>query len=335
MITYSIIIVNYKTGRLVCDCLQTIFDQDPSNNFEVIIVDNDSRDDSESIIRGNYPQVKWIQMGYNSGFARGNNAGMKAATGDVFLLLNSDTLNQNNAIQTCYERFCSSSHIACGIQLLNLDGSPQISGNYFMKGGLNHLMSLPYTGRLLRAIGMGLKVHKTNVAKAEGEVVVDWINGAFLMVRKNAVQAAGMLDEDFFLYSEEIEWCSRLRKTGTMCIYGDLHVIHLMGATTTAAFGSTDKGYSNLADRKGLQLILSGMVRIRKQFGVGWFLFHLLAYFLTIPIYGIITLMRTILFQRGVGSEWKSWAGFSGNTFKVMKRMFLIISNKPHFYKVL
>ena len=335
MPSFSIIIVNYKTAQLICDCLETIFTRTITSDFEVIIVDNDSKDDSETIICSRFPQVRWIQMDYNSGFARGNNAGMKAARGDVFLLLNSDTLNQGNAIQQCFERFMGSPHMACGVQLLNLDGSPQISGNYFMKGGLNHLMSLPYTGRLLRAIGMGLKVRKTNVAKAEGEVEVDWINGAFLMVRKHAVDVAGMLDEDFFLYSEEIEWCSRLRKTGTMCIYGDLHVIHLMGSTTTVAFGSSDKGYTNLADRKGLQLMLSGMVRIRKQFGIGWFLFHLLAYVLTIPVYGIITFIRTILWRPGIRSAWQNWAGFSGNTFRIVKSMFVIMRNKPHFYKVL
>ena len=81
------------------------------------------------------------------------------------------------------------------------------------------------------------------------------------------------MDEDFFLYAEEIEWCSRLYKQGNLMIYGNLHVIHLIGETITKAANSNDSTYLNLFDRKGLQLILSNHLRIRKQYGIFWFLF--------------------------------------------------------------
>ena len=293
MINYSIIIVNYKAPGLVVDCLQTIFTNGTTGNFEVIVVDNFSGDDSEAIIKSWFPQVRWIQMDSNSGFARANNAGIRVANGNIVLLLNSDTLNENNAVALCAGRLEASDYIACGVQLLHPDRSPQISGNYFTAGGLNQLMMLPFVGKLARRLGYALGVKSTNVPEAKGLVEVDWINGAFLMVKKEAIEKAGLLNEDFFLYYEEIEWCSRLRKIGKMCIYGDLHVVHLMGATADKAFKSTSKGYSDLFDRKGLQIMVSALLRIRKQYGVGWWLFHLLVLFV----------YDTCFFYRGIAQH--------------------------------
>lgn len=334
MTQYSIIIVNYKTPGLLIGCLQTIFGSSVSPELEVIVVDNFSEDNSENIVTAKFPQVQWVQMGYNSGFSRANNAGIQVAKGEVILLLNSDTLNENNAIAECFERFSDSKHIACGVQLLNPDRTPQISGNYFIKGGVNQLMALPYTGRFIRWLGYIFKVRKTNVPEAKGTVEVDWINGAFLMVKKDAIEKAGMMDEDFFLYFEEIEWCSRLRRIGELCIYGDLNVVHLQGGTANEAFGSAGQGYYNLYDRKGLQIMISGMVRIRKQFGVGWFILHLLFYLFTIPVF-FCGVLITPVFSRRPSYSFKQFGGYVKNCTKLFSLSSTIIRNKPYFYKFL
>src|SRR4051794_11903384 len=244
-------------------------------HFEWIIADNQSNDSSKEQITSKFPFVKWIQMNYNAGFARANNEGIRQSKGEVVLLLNPDTIILNDSINQCYQRFIQSSYVACSVQLFNADKTAQITGNFFMKGGLNHLLPLPYLGSLLRRIAFSVRVKKTNLAKASSEEKVDWINGAFLMVKKSAIEKAGMLDEDFFLYSEEIEWCSRLTKAGELCVYGDLKIIHLQGETINSATNTSDKGYFNLYDKKGLQLMVSNHVRIRKQFGIAWFLIHL------------------------------------------------------------
>src|SRR3954451_24610055 len=141
-IDLSIIIVNYKSHRLILDCIKSIKEQTANIEYEIIVVDNFSNDNSRDIIYTNYPEITWCQMSYNGGFARANNAGIKISKAQVVLLLNPDTLIIKQAIEKCYRRFVQSPYIGCGVQLLNPDHTPQISGNFFMKGGLNHLLPL-------------------------------------------------------------------------------------------------------------------------------------------------------------------------------------------------
>ncbi|HVV03782.1 MAG TPA: glycosyltransferase [Puia sp.] len=109
MTALSIIIVNYKTPELVIDCLRTVYAQAGRPDFEVIVIDNASGDDSRERILHAFPNVRWSDMGYNAGFARANNAGIRMSQGDTVLLLNSDTLVEGDAITRCYELLAASS----------------------------------------------------------------------------------------------------------------------------------------------------------------------------------------------------------------------------------
>jgi len=331
----SIIIVNYRSAALVLDCLHALYAAPGDHPFELFVVDNASGDDSERLVMSAFPQVKWIQMGYNSGFGRANNEGIRQSSGEAVLLLNSDTLPDAGTVGACYRRLMSSGHAGAGIQLLNRDGTPQISGNYIMKGGLNYLLPLPYLGNFIKNAGELAKVKKPHVPNATDTVEVDWINGAFLMVKKDAIHQAGLLDEDFFLYAEEPEWCSRLKKAGGLCIFGDLRMVHLQGETANQEFGSTGKGYYNLYDRKGLQIMLSTFVRIRKEFGTGWFLVMLFMYILEIPVFLIGVSVSRLL--RGGRSRYSftQFGGYCKNIGFVVGKSLTIIRNKPYFYKVL
>ncbi|HYE55931.1 MAG TPA: glycosyltransferase family 2 protein [Chitinophagaceae bacterium] len=331
----SIILVNYKSAKLLADCLQTVYAQTSRISFEVIVVDNHSQDSGKELITRTFPQVRWIQMDYNAGFARANNAGIKAATGSAVLLLNADTLIKNNAIENCYFSLMQSPCAAAGVQLLNADGSPQISGNYAMRGGLNYLLPLPYVGAFIKSLGNMFKVARPNVPDTNETIEVDWINGAFLMVKKNAIEQAGLLDEDFFLYAEEAEWCSRLKKQGSLCIFGREKVIHLQGETANATFASQGKGYYNLYDRKGLQIMLSNFVRIRKEFGLGWFLFHLVAYSFTILVFVPALLLDKLFNGKRSAHSWKQLKQYAVNIKNLLRFTPAIIANKPYFYKVL
>lgn len=334
-VVLNIVIVNYKTPQLLRDCLYSIYKQPWTIGFEVTVVDNASNDYSQALITATFPQVKWIQLPYNAGFARANNEGIRQAKGDAVLLLNSDTLVEDHAIEKCYLQFIQSDYVACGVQLLNEDRTPQISGNYFMTGSLNNLLPLPYIGYFIKWLGNAVKVKKPNVPHAQAEVVVDWINGAFLMVKKTAIDKAGLLDEDFFLYAEEVEWCSRLGRIGKMCIYGQFHVVHLQGATANETFGSSGKGYYNLYDRKGLQIMLSNFLRIRKQMGVVWYLFHMVMYSLAVPVSLMGSFFEALFHGRNPFGEWAHTARFARNVLILWRYAPRIVANKPYFYKVL
>jgi GT2 family glycosyltransferase len=326
--------VNYRSSELTLACLETVV-RFGDGALEIIVVDNDSGDNSRSLILSRFPQVRWIQMSYNSGFARANNAGIRQAVAENILLLNTDTLLVTDAINQCSKRLTASAYVAAGVQLLNKDQSPQISGNYYMRGGLNHLMAIPFLGKIIRNLAVRAGVSKTNIQNVKSVAEVDWINGAFLMVKKKALDQAGLLDEDFFLYSEEIEWCYRIGRVGKMVIYGDLHVIHLLGATADQTFSTAGKGYQNLNDRKGFQLMLSGLVRIRKQFGLGWYLFHVGVYCFSIPLIFLFVLFNTITFSPSTRTYWKIFAGFTRNVMHSLLYFPRIVRNKPYFYKVL
>ena len=334
MTDLSIIIVNYKSANLIIDCLQSVYQFTSEVQFEVIVVDN-SNDENKAQVLKQFSQVHWIDMNYNAGFARANNAGIKIAKGDVVLLLNPDTIAIDNVITECYKRLKQSGYAGAGVQLMDINSQPQISGNFFVKGGLNHLLPIPYWGSFIRWLVYKIKRKVPHVQEAKQVEEVDWISGAFLMVKKQAIEKAGLLDEDFFLYAEEVELCSRLKKVGRLCIFGDLHIIHLEGATINKSQNLKETGYYNLYDKKGLQLMVSNHLRVRKQFGTGWFLILLLNYTWGLLVYFICSFIYRLLMFKNPTGEWKKAAAFGKNVVQLWKMSPKIISNKPYFYKML
>lgn len=325
----SIIIVNYNSHQLIIECIDSIIRETKDISYEVIVVDNQSVAGSLDKIVAAHPFITALDMGYNGGFSRANNAGMRIAKGALLLLLNPDTLILDRALDHCVTRFVASEHVACGVQLLNFDRTTQISGNYFMKGGLNHLLPLPYWGGLLRWIAFRLNTKVPNVAEASVVHEVDWISGAFLMIKRSTLEKAGYMDEDFFLYAEEVEWCSRIRKTGVLAIYGDMHIIHLQGETTG------EKGYYGLFDRKALQMMLSNHLRVRKQFGVMWYFVLLLNYTFAVPVFFFGSIIEGLIRLKNPFRYMKQAWGLAKNVGMLWWYTPTVIRNKPHFYKVL
>jgi GT2 family glycosyltransferase len=128
----SIVIVNYKTPDLLKACVQSIVSQTRDLSYEIIIVDNHSEDESEYLIKSIYPEVRWINSGYNAGFARANNLGIRNASGDYVLLLNSDTIVNEKTIINTYNDYVALEKtgekigfLAC--QLIDLGGNIQFN----------------------------------------------------------------------------------------------------------------------------------------------------------------------------------------------------------------
>ncbi len=332
----SIILVNYKSPQLVLDCVQSIYEQTRNTSFEILIVDNASQDKSKEIILNKFPQVKWIQLNYNAGFARGNNAAIKIASGELVLLLNTDTIILDNALDKAVVLFRKERNIAaCGVQLLNTDGSNQISGAHFVKGGLNLLLPLPYLGKFIRYWGYRLKSKVPSIAQIVDKVEVDWIVGAFILTSRNVIEKAGMLDEDFFMYAEEIEWCSRLKKQGGMYLFGEPKVIHIGGGTSGEFYDTTEsENGKNLWNRKGRQVLLSLVLRIRKQYGLLWYFIMLFILTLETFIFTIGLLLENIIKLGKAKYTWISVKNYFINVLYVFYYLPKMVLNKPYFYKV-
>jgi GT2 family glycosyltransferase len=332
----SIIIVNYNSGALLLDCLQSaeldLFDLD---KVEWIVVDNSNNIADKHLITSAFPMVQWVEMEYNAGFARANNKGIELSKGQLVLLLNPDTLLKPGVVLSTANQLLQSNLVAAGVQLIHLDGAPQFSGSNFMLGGLNHLLPLPYWGTCIKKVASLLIQDKPALIQASAYSEVDWISGAFLMVKKEVIQKAGMLDPEFFLYAEEVEWCSRLGKFGKMAIFGNFTIVHLIGQSIQTASDADDNSYTNLTDKKGLQLMVSNHLRIRKQYGIFWFLFQLLNYTWTIPIYLLFGIIESLLHGKSPFVDLKPWWGFTKNVIELWLIAPVILARKSHFYKYL
>ncbi|MDB5199474.1 MAG: glycosyltransferase family 2 protein [Chitinophagaceae bacterium] len=331
----SIIIINYKSANHVLACIQSIYNETQKYIFEIIVVDNNSEDESESKIRRAFPDVTWIQSGYNGGFARANNIGIREAKGNYILVLNADTLVLENALDKTID-LCKTKAdaVACGVQLLNPDGTHQISGAYFKKGGLNVLLPLPYLGRFIRFMGYKLKTKIPSVKSVSAEQEVDWIVGAFIMVKKDVLEKSGLFDEDFFMYAEEIEWCSRLGKHGKLYLFEKPKVVHIGGGTSSDYYNTDNDNSKNLWSKKARQIIISTLLRIRKQFGVFYYLLVCFFFIIEIPVFVIGLLIEKIIKGKNAKYKWANVSGYIKNAGYIIKYFFRILLNKPFFYKV-
>lgn len=331
----SIILVNFNTCNDTMNCIESIYNETTNIKFEIIVVDNESTDSSKQMILSKYNDIIWIDAGYNSGFARANNLGLRVVKGQYALLLNTDTIVLNKAIELCYSSMIKNETIvAAGIQLLNKDNTSQFSGSKFVKGGLNTLLPLPYIGDTIRSLGYSLKYKKPGIETVEKTVEVDWIVGAFVMFRRTVLEHNEYLDEDFFMYSEEMEWCFRLKKYGKLVLFNEPKIYHLGGGSSKEFYNTKDSfNGKNLWDKKGKQILLSNFVRIRKQFGLLWFMFHYMVYLIEIPVFATLLIINHLI-KKNQKYTFQNLRGYINNVMTLMPYIPKIVYNKPYFYKL-
>lgn len=219
-IDLSVIILNYNTVELTRKCLQTVFSSRLGNySMEVIVCDNGSTDESRDMIRKEFPKVILIDNKKNLGFAAGNNPGMKRAKGRYILLLNTDTEMPNNTLSVMLEFMDKHQDVgASTCKLLLSDGTmdpachrgfptPWASLTYLL--GLERLFP---KSRIFAQYHQGYKDLRTIHE-------VDCIVGAFFLIRKEVVKQIGYLDEDYFMYAEDIDYCYRIRQAEWKIMY--------------------------------------------------------------------------------------------------------------------
>ncbi len=229
----SILIVNYNTCQLTMECLRSIYLTETQYRCEIILIDNASSDGSVQAIRRQFSHITLIENQENVGFAKANNQGIRQAQGRYILLLNSDTIVQPDTLDTMIRFMDDNPRVgASGCKVVLPDGSldkackrgfPTPSASFYYAFGFSRLF--PDTPRYNQ--------YQLGYLDPDQEYPIDCLVGAFMMVRKEAVDQVGMLDEDFFMYGEDIDWCYRIKQAGwENYYYPRTSIIHYKGASS-------------------------------------------------------------------------------------------------------
>lgn len=233
----SIIIVNWNTRDILKECLQSVYQQTEGVDFEVIVIDNASDDDSVAMIKSDFPQVVLIENKENKGFATANNQGMAVAKGRYCLLLNSDTVVLDNAITKTVEFADHQDKTAVvGCRVLNPDKTLQPTC-FMFPSLLNMFLSSTYLYKLFRRSKFFGRERLTWWQRDDVRQV-DVVTGCFMLVSRQAIDQVGMMDESFFMYGEETDWCYRFKKAGWNVLFTPgAEIIHLGGQSSAKVRG--------------------------------------------------------------------------------------------------
>jgi GT2 family glycosyltransferase len=232
MLDVSIIVVNWNGRDLLAHCLQCVESTVKQTAYEIIVVDNASSDGSQTMVKQDFPQVKLIENTDNVGFARANNQGMAISQGRYVLLLNSDAFVKEGTIDGMVAFMDAHPEAGmAGCKLLYEDGTvqpsvscfPTLETEFYTAVGLEKLFpNSPIFGKYL------MRYWDHNDVRE-----VDVILGAFMLARREAIDQVGMMDDSFFMYSEEVDWCYRFKHAGWK-IYStpEAEAVHLWGGTS-------------------------------------------------------------------------------------------------------
>lgn len=226
----SIVIVSFNTREMTRECIESVYSNPGGLNLQVVVVDNNSADDSIEVIENAFPHIELIKNTENLGFAAANNQGFDIATGKYVLLLNSDTVILGDVLKNSVDFMNSHKNVGgLGCRILNTDmtmqsscsGYPTLVRLLFMTLGLNRILAA------LNADNYMLRHWKRDT---EREVEV--ISGCYLLTRRTVLDEVGGLDEDFFFFGEETDWCLKVRKAGWRLMFSPVgEIIHHGGGS--------------------------------------------------------------------------------------------------------
>jgi GT2 family glycosyltransferase len=236
----SIIIVSYNARADLERCLASIRQHPPAFTHEVIVVDNASTDGSAEAAAA-CAGVRVIRSGTNAGFSVANNIGIKASTGANLLLLNSDTIVPPRTLDRLVERLNREPEVAViGPRLVDGQGRAELSFGP---------MITPFNEWRQRRLVRGLAANDPAVvAQVESltrqEQRPDWVTGACMLVRRADAEAVGLLDERFFMYTEDVDFCASIRARGRQVLFTpNVEVVHLRGRSAASASSATRAAY--------------------------------------------------------------------------------------------
>jgi GT2 family glycosyltransferase len=238
VVDVSIIVVAWNVKDLLYNCLQSVYGQTEGISFEVIYVDNASEDGSVEMVKQRFPQVKIIQNNENRGFIIASNQGIEMARGRYVLLLNSDTIVLDNAIaKTVWFADAHPEAAVVGCKVLNPDGTLQRTCHMY-NSILNSFLSATYLYKIFpksRFFGREEMTWWDYNDVREVEV----IGGCYSLVRKEAIEQVGLMDDIYFFYGDDVDWCYRFKQSGWKVLFTpDPKIIHYGGQNTKLMEGA-------------------------------------------------------------------------------------------------
>jgi GT2 family glycosyltransferase len=227
----AIVIVSYNTRADLERCLESLHAAPPAVDHQIVVVDNASADGSPDVAR-RWPAVHVIEAGSNAGFSRANNIGLRASASTNVLLLNSDTIVPPGAIDSLLAELDADPGVAVvGPRLVDGRGRAELSFGR-MIAPLNELRQK----RIARSDAVGRLTRERHYP--------DWVSGACLLVRRADAEAVGGLDERFFMYTEDVDFCAAIRARGRRILFTpEVEVVHLRGRSAATAPASTNAAY--------------------------------------------------------------------------------------------
>jgi len=228
----SIVIVSFNTCAILRKCLRSVYREAGSLRVQVIVVDNASTDHSPAMIAQEFPDVVLFRSEVNLGFGRANNLGFESAQGRFIVLLNSDAFLTEGSLERSMAHMDANPNVGlCGGRLIGRDGTLQPSARMFPTV-VNDLMVLSGLATRYPHSRFFGRFDRT-WAKESDAAEVDWVPGAYSMIRAEALAAAGSFDPRFFLYYEEVDLCMRIKKKGySIWYWPDISVVHLGGESS-------------------------------------------------------------------------------------------------------
>lgn len=229
---FSIIIVNWNSRDLLRNCLLSIPRANPDAKYEIIVVDNASSDDSIEMVRREFPDVPLIKNSENLGFARAANVGIHASQGEIILLLNSDAeLKTTGTFEQIEQFFVAHEDVGIlGVNLIFPDGVPQAPGGKFISNWQLFKSQVLFMSSPLFFRWKDRIFPRKNRKFYD----IDYVSGACLFLRRNVIADIGVLNENFYMYGEDMELCYRARQGGWhSAILASVEAIHLKGQSTT------------------------------------------------------------------------------------------------------
>ena len=250
----SIVIVNWNTRDMLRDCLDSIPEQHDGFEVETIVIDNASEDGSGAMVSAEFPVVRLVQNRENLGFATATNQGLRIASGRHLLLLNSDTLVHGGVLAESVRYMDAHRDVGMmGCKVLNEDGSTQMTCSRFPS----------FFNLALQTLGLNRLRHPRWLQRyqmldwdRDDEREVEVISGCYLLVRRETLERIGLLDEAFFLYGEETDWCRRCAEDGWKLVFAPVGCITHLGS-----------GSSRQLNYRRDLMLTEGTVRLHRKHG--------------------------------------------------------------------